>query len=348
MCEEKESAWMLVPPDVQDAQIIACLESAYGLSITEIAFLPLGADTDTAVYRVVADDATPYFLKLRRGLFPEAAVTIPHWLAKAGMQHLISPIATQTTGALWTRLSPFTLILYPFVLGRSGWEVDLSEQQWIAFGVALHTLHTTVVPSVLTRAIPHETYTARWRDQVTAFLRQVAEHAFDDPVAANLAGLLQAEHNTIHHIIARAEQLASILVQQPLEVCLCHGDIHAGNILIGAANRLYLVDWDTLVVAPKERDLMSIGGGIGGIWNSDHEVTWFYQGYRQTTINLTALTYYRYERIVQDIAVTCEQLLGTSEGGDDRVVMLDQLASQFEPNNVVDIAYATDQRLQAA
>jgi hypothetical protein len=51
--------------------------------------------------------------------------------------------------------------------------------------------------------------------------------------------------------------------------------------------------------------------------------------------------------IVQDIAVTCEQLLGTSEGGDGRAAMLDQLARQFEPNNVVDMAYATDQRLHA-
>jgi hypothetical protein len=80
--EEKESTRMLEPPDVQDAQIIACLEAAYGLSITEIVFLPLGADMDTAVYRVVADDTTQYFLKLRRGLFPEVTVTIPHWLAR--------------------------------------------------------------------------------------------------------------------------------------------------------------------------------------------------------------------------------------------------------------------------
>lgn len=83
------------------------------------------------------------------------------------------------------------------------------------------------------------------------------------------------------------------------------------------------------------------------MWNSDHEVAWFYEGYGQADINLRALTYYRYERMVQDIAVTCEQLLGTSEGGADRVAMLDQFASQFEPNNVVDIAYATDQRLRA-
>jgi spectinomycin phosphotransferase len=338
---------MLESPDVQDAQIIACLEAAYDLSIAEIAFLPLGADVDTAVYRVMADDTTQYFLKLRRGPFPGVTVTVPHWLAEAGMQHLIAPLATQTTGALWTQLAPFTVILYPFVTGRSGWEVELSQHQWIELGIGLQALHTSVVPSELMHTIPHETYTPVWRDRVTAFLRRVADHGIDDPVAAHLARLLQAKHATIHHLVARAEQLAGLLVHRPLERCLCHGDIHAGNILIDTTNRLYLVDWDTLVMAPKERDLMFIGGGVGGMWNRDHEGGWFYQGYGQAKINLTALTYYRYERIVQDIAVTCEQLLGTSEGGDDRVALLGQFASQFEPNNVVDIAYATDQRLHA-
>jgi spectinomycin phosphotransferase len=336
---------MLEPPDVQDEQLITSLQSAYGLSINEVAFLPLGADVDTAVYRVVADDVTPYLLKLRRGIVPEATVTIPHWLAGTGMQQLIPPLATYTTGAFWTRLDSFTVILYPFVTGRSGWAVDQSAQHWIELGVALHTLHTTVVPSALSRTVPHETYTAQWRDRVTAFLRQVAERSFADPVAENLAQLLRAKHDTIQHIVARAEHLAGILARQPLEPCLCHGDIHAGNILIDTNNRLYLVDWDTLIIAPKERDLMFIGGGVGGIWNNDHEATSFYQGYGQTTINLTALTYYRYERIVEDIGVTCEQLLGTSQGGADRAVMLDQLASQFQPNNVVDIAYTTDKTL---
>jgi spectinomycin phosphotransferase len=338
---------MLKPPDVPDAQLMACLEAAYGLSITEIAFLPLGADVDTAVYRVAAADTTPYFLKLRRGRFPEATVTILHWLAEASMRHLIAPLATPTTGALWTQLAPFTVILYPFVTGRSGWEVALSQPQWIEFGVGLQALHTASVPSELLRTIPHETYTPVWRDRVTAFLCQGADPISDEPVAAHLARVLQAQHATIHHLVARAEQLARLLIHQPLARCLCHGDLHAGNLLIDTTNRLYLVDWDTLVMAPKERDLMGIGGGIGGRWNRDHEVGWFYQGYGQADINLTALTYYRYERIVQDIAVTCEQLLGTREGGDDRAALLEQFASQFEPNNVVDMASATDQRWPA-
>ena len=55
---------MLEKPDLQDDHIIVCVQEAYGLRVIHIAFLPLGADRNTAVYRIVVDDGTPYFLKL--------------------------------------------------------------------------------------------------------------------------------------------------------------------------------------------------------------------------------------------------------------------------------------------
>ena len=60
---------MLEKPDFQDEKIIACLQTEFGVDVAQITFLPLGADQNTAVYRVVADDATLYFLKLRSGVF---------------------------------------------------------------------------------------------------------------------------------------------------------------------------------------------------------------------------------------------------------------------------------------
>ena len=83
---------------------------------------------------------------------------------------------------------------------------------------------------------------------------------------------------------------------------MCHSDIHAGNILIDANGALYIVDWDNPVLAPKERDLMFIGGGqeFAG-HTAQEEETLFYRGYGQTQIDPIALAYYRYERIIQDI-----------------------------------------------
>jgi spectinomycin phosphotransferase len=127
---------------------------------------------------------------------------------------------------------------------------------------------------------------------------------------------------------------------------VCHSDIHAGNILIGADDAFYIVDWDTLTLAPKERDLMYIGGGLLGNWlHPEEEEARFYRTYGQTQMDATALAYYRYERIVQDIAAFCEQLLLTNEGGEDREQSLGYVISNFLPNHTVAIAYQSDKTL---
>lgn len=339
---------MLEAPAIGHRQIADWLAEHYGLMAAESTFLALGADPDTAVYRVLADDATPYFLKLRRGHFPEATVRIPHWLTQAGMQQLIAPIPSRSGGALWAPLGAFAATLAPFVSGEAGWGVALSEAQWSTFSLALRALHTAQIPPALLRTIPRESYTARWREQVRTALRQTETPASGDPAAAGLAQLLRERRRSVEQLVGRAELLAGVLLRQPPELCLCHGDIHAGNLLIDTAGRLYIVDWDTLLMAPKERDLMFIGAGIGGMWDSDGEAERFYQGYGAAAIDPTALVYYRYERIVQDIAVACELLLDSGAGGAGRITELAQLAGQFAPGSVVDIACATDRQMLGA
>jgi spectinomycin phosphotransferase len=44
---------LLEKPDLQDARIIACLQREYGLPVEQVAFLPVGADMNTAVYRAL-------------------------------------------------------------------------------------------------------------------------------------------------------------------------------------------------------------------------------------------------------------------------------------------------------
>ena len=114
---------MLEKPDLLDDKIIACLQADYGLRVATIAFLPLGADLNTAVYRVTGDDGTSYFLKLRSGLFDETSVALPKFLSDQGIAQVIAPLAT-STGQLWANLDAFKVILYPFIEGRNGYDVD--------------------------------------------------------------------------------------------------------------------------------------------------------------------------------------------------------------------------------
>ena len=83
-----------------------------------------------------------------------------------------------------------------------------------------------------------------------------------------------------------------------------------------------------------------------GNWRPpEQEELLFFQGYGEVQIDPRALAYYRYERIIQDIAVFCEQLFLTADGGEDRAQALRFLKSNFLPNHTVEIAYKSDKIL---
>lgn len=85
------------------------------------------------------------------------------------------------------------------------------------------------------------------------------------------------------------------------------------------------------------------GAGLfGGVRSPQAEETLFYAGYGAVAVDPVALAYYRYERIIQDIAAYCAQLLLTVEGGEDRVQSLQYLASNFLPDGTIAIAGAAD------
>ncbi len=115
------------------------------------------------------------------------------------------------------------------------------------------------------------------------------------------------------------------------EPVLCHTDIHRGNMLVTGEDEFYIVDWDAPLLAPKERDLMFIGGGIDYIWKNKRDETLFYEGYGETVIDFALLAYYRYERVIEDLVAYGEQVLLTGEGGADREDACRRFTGNFEP-----------------
>ncbi len=335
---------MLEKPDIDDAEITACLRDQYGLSVAQLTFLPLGADRNTAVYRAVGDDATPYFVKLRGGSFDETTILVPKLLYDQGIRQVIAPIATQDQ-QLWASLPDFGLTVSPFVEGRDGYQLDLTDQQWVEFGRALKAIHAAVMPPAVTDHIQRETYSDQWRGLVKRFMTLVETESFTDSIAAELAAFLRGKRTIDRANSSRGRQHSQRRsTARSLPLILCHADLHAGNLLIADDGRLFIIDWDTLIRAPKERDLMFVGGGLfGGKWSPHDEETPFYQGYGAAEIDGEALVYYRFERIVQDIAAYCEEILLGDSGGQDRANGLRQLTSQFQPGAVIDVAFRSDE-----
>jgi spectinomycin phosphotransferase len=333
---------MLEKPDISDDTIIACLHDTFGLRITDVTFQPLGW-VNNAMYRVTAHNGIPYFLKLRRGNFNEIAVAVPAFLHAQGIRQVMAPVAT-TSHDLWVHAHGFDWILYPFFEGKTGFEIALSKAHWMAFGESMNAVHTAILPNELLERVPQETFSPRWRTSVLAFHNEVEQDHHTDPIAASLAAFWLTKRDEIGCIVERAEQLALVLQNRPVTFVVCHSDLHGRNVLVDANDELAIVDWDEPILAPKERDLMFIGGGVGGIWNADQETRWFYHGYGQAEIDLLALSYYRYQRIVVDIAEYSERIFGMQGSVEERQKGLG-LMNQFLPNNVVDIAHRTYQQL---
>lgn len=334
---------MLERPNISDNAIINCLADNYEIDVHNITFLPLGADFDTAVFHVTTQDNTPYFFKLRSGDFDEASVRLPQFLYEQGISQII-PILQTLTGSLWGRLEEFKTILYPFIEGTNGYEVNLTETQWHEFGTALREIHATQFPAEIRNLIRTETYPNQAWEVVGQFLIETQNKTYEDAIAQEVAELIQTERERISNLITRTETLAQELREHPPKMIVCHTDLHAGNLNITPSGELYIVDWDQPLLAPKERDLMYIGGGMmaSGLTPAEEEAL-FYETYGCIQLNHTSNAYYRYERIIQDIYEYCKMFFINDDGGEeDRAQSLIYLKSNFLPNGTIDIAYQTD------
>lgn len=326
-------------------RIIDCLNSAYRIHVTDLTPLQLGADTDASVYKAQSSTGESYFLKLKRSNHSDISSVVQRMLHTAGISEIIPPIDSRYGQATHT-VDEYTLIAYPFITGHDGFSQDLTDDQWVALGTTLKRVHGFDVPPSIQNQIRQETYSPQWRRAVRSIYAHIdAGYIPSDEVATQFLTLMEEQQAVILHLVDRAEELANKIQKQSPEFVLCHSDIHAGNVLLADTGKLFIVDWDNPIMAPKERDLMFIGGGVANVWNKPDEEELFYRGYGKTEINKDIVAYYRYERIVEDIAEYSKQLLLQADGGTDRESMYQHCIDMFEPRGVVAIALETDRDL---
>ncbi len=233
----------------------------------------------------------------------------------------------------------------PFIKGQDGFSRALTDDQWVMFGKTLRKVHEIEVPPPLQATLRRESYSPQWREVVRSLFAHIESEPKGDEVAVQLQTFMKQHISLIHRLVEVAEQLAQKLQKESPEFVLCHSDIHGGNLLMDRRDAIYMVDWDAPIMAPKERDLMFIGGGVANVWNQPHEEHLFYKGYGKAEVNMEILAYYRHERIVEDIASYGQQLLLTTAGGQDRIESYKHFVAQFEPQGVVEIAFKTDESL---
>lgn len=336
---------MLERPNLADSQIITGLQTAFGFTVTELTFLPIGNDPTAWVYKV-STETELYFLKVKQGHLDLGSVYVPHALYQSGITQIVTPILNRA-GELWTGipLANYKLILYPYIDGRSGMEVGLSDAQWTELGAILRRMHSTNLHAQIDLFVGRESFipNPRWTSAIQAIEPKLSQTTFHDAYKTELAAFWNEHTEEIKRIINRTHELGQLVKARSLPFVICHADIHTANVLVDSQGKLYIADWDGSIFAPKERDLMFIIGEKDK--TSLHEQA-FLEGYGAVEIDWQAMAYYRYEWVVQEIAEYGELIFLTSDRGEvtraDAVRGFKQL---FTKGDVVEQAYKSEKWL---
>jgi spectinomycin phosphotransferase len=332
------------PFTIADSQIAAVLQHEYGILMVERSFLPLGHDNYAAVYRILDQQQQPYFLKIRIGAFPQTSLRIPRLLFEAGITNVLAPMRTRT-GEITCTLEPYSLVLYPYIAGQNAMERGMTHNQWRVYGSTLRAVHDYQLDPATAANLPHETFQFTVGDRIAHLDQQLRTFQPQDQYQEGFLRFWDRYRPQIISSVSHAKALGHQLQKLPFANVLCHSDIHAANIMLADTGALYLIDWDSPLMAPRERDLLFVVGSIIARRVHPAEEHIFFETYGHVPINWQALGYYRYERAIEDIEVTGRSILidGTLSGAaiTEEIALMETF---FQPDDILDLARQAAER----
>jgi len=329
---------VLSRPDIDDDTVATVLRR-FGLRADRVDFLPIGNDAAAWAYRARTSTGESWFVKLRAGQVNLGAHAVPRYLNDHGIRHPVAPVPA-LDGSLHVPVGRYSLALYPFVCGPSGMDAGLSPRQRVELGTFLRSLHATSLPGNVARLVRRELFVPPWAATVRTIRERASTLGGANRAATLLADTLRSRAAVIDHALRSAEALGRRLRDRKPELVPCHGDLHTANLLV-EGDHIRVVDWDEVVLAPPERDLMFVvpsdeAAEAGAGWSA------FADGYGPVAIDPLALAYYRYEWVVQEIGdYGARIVLDPNSTEETRADAVSGLLQLFEPGDVVDAALRT-------
>ena len=148
-----------------------------------------------------------------------------------------------------TRLGQrYALAVYPFIAGEAGRFGAYRASDRAALVPMLAELHRAT-PTASTRRLE---FAVAGRAGLEQALIEVDRVWGTGPLAEPARELLARHAPDIAELLARADRISVEIA--PGDWVVTHGEPHAGNVIESAAGHL-LIDWDTVALAPPERDL---------------------------------------------------------------------------------------------
>ncbi|HWA82817.1 MAG TPA: phosphotransferase [Fimbriimonadaceae bacterium] len=295
-------------PQVEPKRIVETLDASYGVVASAIRFLPVGYDPYAAVYRLDASDGQAFFLKVRLDSTCGKGLAISRALADRGIANILAPLRSRN-GKLMEAFDGHGLIVYPFVEGRDAAQAGMSDSQWIEFGKTLRLVHDSGLAAPGARTESFSLPSAKLLRAVA----QAAEKVYESSAATEFAQFWLDRSEAILDIVRIAEDLAAGLRSRSFDFALCHSDVHAANVLVADDGRIWILDWDDPILAPRERDLLFVVGSRISRRVEPREEELFFAGYGPWEVDRDLLRYYRLERLVEDLGEFARSIFRDSQ-----------------------------------
>jgi spectinomycin phosphotransferase len=245
------------PEGIDDSALAAVLASEWALARVRLQYLPVGFGgyhwlaTDqagTQWFVTVADLASMYGADLVPAMETAAS------LAEAGLEFVLAPVRTAAGPAVARLGTGFVVTVFRYVHGTPGeWDDELSLAGRLSVIELLARLHGAGVPA---RAPVRAPRLAR-RDALTAALAELSSPWAGGPFAEPARAILAERRPEVLAALSRFDDLVRRVGSAGGPCVLTHGEPHPGN-LIREGTGLLLVDWDTVGMAPPERDLWDL------------------------------------------------------------------------------------------
>ena len=328
---------MLTPPAGLSEQLLAeALDRHWHVAASSMTYRPVGfgshhwevADSGGTRWFVTADELHNKRVWLTEPLDAafgrlHAALAAASDLRACGLSFVVAPVPAADGGPLARAGEDFGLAVYPFVAGRSF--------DWAEFAGAAHrdavldlliAVHTA--PRSARRRAMTDDYAIPHRDELEAAVDSATsrEAGLAGPFAGPAASILAAHRAPIRGLLARYDNLAAQARSRPARSVLTHGEPHPGNTML-TPDGWRLIDWDTALVAPAERDLWSLDPGDGSVLARYGEAT----GVRPRS---PVLELYRIRWDLADIAVDVSRLGRPHQGSADDEASWELLRSLVE------------------